>query len=1365
MSKITYRTKIIASLILVILGTVASTFRLQQVNRNYTPAAIGQFLNNELPDKTPGSGNVTSWSIVPAFPNLYFQDPLVITHHPTQNLIFVASRGGNVEYFDNNPNVSNKQNLINLQNETAVVWDGGFLGLAFHPEFGQPNSPNRNYFYVYYTKKNDDGSYGPTNCGDGCFSCFDNPSWWGSYLTLERYSVFEGTLQADKNSRQTLFKIRQYGGTHRGGGPIFGLDGFLYVAIGDQARYQGAQRLDNNFEGGYIRIDVDQKGGNISHAPIRKMGQQVGNGDETSGNGYYIPNDNPWQDGNGGIFEEFWALGHRNPHRISLDRVTGDIWSGEIGEVDREEINLVTKGSNGGWPVWEGNLNISGTKCGVNNLGPGNYKPPITDFNRQEANAIIGGYVYRGAKFPQLYGKYLCGDYSQNRIFTVEPNGNRQTITSFSPGAMITWGEDLNGELYIGRQNGNTNLYQLQANGTSPPAPNLLSQTGAFTDLQNLTVQNGIIPYEMIEPFWSDGTEKYRWVAIPNDGTHNSPQEQVSFSENGNWQFPKGTVMIKHFEYGGKKIETRFEVHGNDGEYYYLSYRWNDQETDAVLGNNAETKNFYINGENFSWYYPSVFDCQTCHQAAAGKVLGLKTRYINSTIDYGPSLGQQNQLLAWSNQGIFNQNIQPSDVNNFTTVAAKDDPNASLELRARSYIDVNCSSCHQPNSGNRAVFDARITNDLTDQQLIYGFLNNSLDLTDPYTVVPQNVPRSMIHHRLNSLASGIAMPPIAKGKVDDAGVQLIADWINSLPPQGPPEADADGTGLIGSYYTGTNFNNFVTNRLDEQVDFNLDNAPVVGVGTGNFSIRWNGFVEAPYSGTYTFYTNSDDGVRLNVNNTSLVDNWTLHGNTEDTGEIYLSKGQKVPILLEFFQEGGGYIITLSWSYDNVPKQTIPKQFLYPCLEQNSPQTNNESICQAGTVTLTATPNQGGTIEWYNAPTGGNLLSSGATFQTSVNQSTTFYAQENVSPNIEYGGLTSRDGIPGLYHGNTGYGMRFDALEPFQLKSAKVYADQPGNRTVIIQNAGGTTILSKTVNIPVGESRITLDFDIPAGQDYIIKLSGDFSNLYRNEGTINYPFTIGNLAKITGATTDDQFLFYYYFYDWEVHSVISDCIYPKRAPATVNIAPCNNRLQAKILLEGFYQAGEQMVSYAAHTNLIPTTQPFSTSPWNYNGQESVSALPTGVLDWVLVMTRNQNGLVLETQAGFININGELMGIDGQLGIPFANPANYFSIHHKSHLAVMSSSPFTSGVYDFTTGTSQATGTGQLKAINGKYTLHSGDYDGNGIINNLDFNLWKTNSATLNQYLNVDGDGNGVINNLDYNLWTRNRSKIGHPPLQY
>ena len=765
------------------------------------PVPIGQFLDGQLPAVMPGDGENLSWSVEPAFPNLQFNSPLVIKPHPRQNRLFVASRDGLIEHFEYDESTNSKEVFVDLTGETGVVWDGGFLGMAFHPDFGKVGSPNRNYFYVYYTAKGPNGEFGGLSCNNTCFSCANNGNFFGSYLRLARYEVFDGTLTVDKSTELQLFNIRQFNGTHRGGGLHFGMDGFLYLAIGDQARRTTAQDIVNNFEGGVIRIDVDQQGGNISHVPRRKMGVEVGESDEFTGVGYYIPNDNPWIVADNSLFEEYFHNGHRNPHRMTMDRVTGEFWIGEVGAGSREEVTIVKKGQNGGWPVYEGNNFRQFRACNSHQLplGQGTYNPPVVDFLRSEANAIIGGYVYRGAKFPSLYGKYLCGGYSQNRLFVIEEDGNgnytKENFTNFTPGRLITWGEGPDAELFMGNQANNTTLYKLKATGSNPPAPVLLSQTGAFSDLITLTPTPGLIPYDLIEPFWSDGADKSRWIAIPNNGTHNTAAEQIQFSENGNWEFPKGTVLIKHFELGGKRLETRFEVKGEDDQYYYLTYKWNDAGTDATLLTTGLEETIMVNGQPQVYHYPSPSECFTCHQAAAGSVLGLRTRFLNKAITY-PSTGQTtNQLVALSSIGAISQNITNAATNNYLTVAAHDDLSQPLELRARSYLDVNCSSCHQPGTGNRAVFDARITTPLAQQNYIDGSVMMPLGLDNPALIREGAVDRSVIHFRMNSLAPTIAMPPLSKNKVDEAGVQVIVDWINSL---GNMDPDNDGDGLPAS---------------------------------------------------------------------------------------------------------------------------------------------------------------------------------------------------------------------------------------------------------------------------------------------------------------------------------------------------------------------------------------------------------------------------------------------------------------------------------------------------------------------------------------------------------------------------------------
>ncbi|MEM8890603.1 MAG: PQQ-dependent sugar dehydrogenase, partial [Bacteroidota bacterium] len=267
---------------------------------------IGKFLNGNLPALTPGGGADLTWDSEIAYPNLRFEEPIYMISHPRERRLYVASRNGLIESFGDSANVSTKETLIDLRSLTSVVHDGGMLGMAFHPDFGDPASPNRNYVYVYHTVRGPDGRSGPFVCDELCFTCFDNAVWYGSYLRLSRFTVTDGTYSADPATEQVLLNIRQLNGSHRGGGLLFGNDGFLYLTIGDQARFDGAQNIVDNFEGGAIRIDVDMQGGQISHPPKRKLGEHAGSLDEISGVGYYIPNDNPWIEADSSIFEEFY---------------------------------------------------------------------------------------------------------------------------------------------------------------------------------------------------------------------------------------------------------------------------------------------------------------------------------------------------------------------------------------------------------------------------------------------------------------------------------------------------------------------------------------------------------------------------------------------------------------------------------------------------------------------------------------------------------------------------------------------------------------------------------------------------------------------------------------------------------------------------------------------------------------------------------------------------------------------------------------------------------------------------------------------------------------------------------------------------
>lgn len=213
------------------------------------------------------------------------------------------------------------------------------------------------------------------------------------------------------------------------------------------------------------------------------------------------------------------------------------------------------------------------------------------------------------------------------------------------------------------------------------------------------------------------------------------------------------------------------------------------------------------------------------------------------------------------------------------------------------------------------------------------------------------------------------------------------------------------------------------------------------------------------------------------------------------------------------------------------------------------------------------------------------------------------------------------------------------------------------------------------------------------------------------------------------------------------------------------------LKIKLLLEGFYdESNNQMSRKLMIDDLLPIYQPFKTAPFHYTGEEYGEDMPTNAVDWVLLEARHPDHLdsVLARKAGILLSDGTVVEADGTAGIKFGGisaSSIHLVVRHKGHLAVMSRGVINlteeTVEYDFRQSAFSAMGTNQLKLKGNYYCQIAGDFDQNGIINSLDFNIWKQNSALVNRYLAWDADGNGIINNLDFNYWKANRSKIGEP----
>ena len=758
------------------------------------PEPIGAYVNGSFPN------NIQQTDIVlePAFPNLTFNAPLSMAVLPDEDKIFIAQRDGQIFYFTDDEAVTEKTMFLDLREEVGAHFDGGFYNMVFHPNFGKPGEIGHNYFYTYYSTPSLTGAHdGPTPQRCKVDALFD-----GSYLVLRRYEVIEGTLQVDLSKTLDMIKIRLYNSTHRGGGMLFGNDGYLYVVVGDQAQHETAQEMEMSFDGGTLRLDVDMDP-TRSHPPTYLMPKDLPRApDEISGQGYYIPNDNPfvgWEN----TFEEYYTLGHRNPHRMTIDRVTGTIIIGEVGSSVHEEINIVESGANYGWPIWEGD--VPRNVCISELLPNTTHKLPLVAFPRAEANSITGGYVYRGTEIPTLQGKYICGDYGGGgEIWAVDVETGEYEQIGTTIGAstkVISFGEDKDGELYV-LPGGNSTaldrsnfepLYKLKLPGGPIVPPSTLSATGAFSDLSSLTPIAGFVPYEMYESFWSDNAEKKRWMMVPNDGAHDSAGEQIEYSESGEWKFPEGTVFIKHFELPvddrkpsiTRRLETRFTIVGKDKKVYGVTYKWRPDGSDADLLDTSMDEVIPITTlsggtRNQTWHYPSPTECLTCHNEAVGGTLGPRTRYLNTDYTYEATGVSSNQLVTLSHLGIIPESITAAEVDALPRNAAKDDNSATLEKRARSYLDLNCGYCHGPATGNRAVFDARINTPLSVSNLFSDRLNQSLGIDGERIIFPGDISRSVLFQRLHATDPNIMMPPLAKSEIDEEGSQLIAEWIGSL---------------------------------------------------------------------------------------------------------------------------------------------------------------------------------------------------------------------------------------------------------------------------------------------------------------------------------------------------------------------------------------------------------------------------------------------------------------------------------------------------------------------------------------------------------------------------------------------------------
>jgi uncharacterized repeat protein (TIGR03806 family) len=770
-----YTVHVAALAALLFVALLPVSLRAQPYGLNSRPA-IAPFLNNVLPEAAPLVSG--SWSCVPAFPNLFFTNAVGLTFVPGTNQLCVWEREGRVWSFQNNSNVAQKKLVLDIHNQCQGWDDSGLLGLAFHPGF----ATNR-FLFCYYTWVIPGTVVGDPNT---------RPPTYVQGKYHDRLARF--TLDADGVAipGSELVLVDQVGDNvwHNGGGMFFHpTNGFLYYTDGDDADTANTQKITNNLFSGVFRIDVDQRGGGISH-PIVK---QPANG--TTAN-YFIPNSNPFV-GVTNALEEFFCLGLRSPHRMTLDPPTGRIFIGDVGAGLLEEVDIIEPGEaalNFQWSVIEGlQGDLTPPYLGIN-------RRPVLDYDHGEGFAVIGGYVYRGSEFAaDLAGKYIFGDNGSRTIWVLDesstpnkkiaiatlPKGSGPNSGSDYTG-LSSFGVDENNELFLCQMSSvGGRIYKLARTAPSPlkPLPVLLSQTGAFTNLTTLTAATGFIPYTVNSPLWSDAAFKSRWIALPTNTA-------ITYAPTGEWSFPRGTVFMKHFDLATndtnpalrKRLETRLLVCDTNGTFYGASYKWRADNSDADLVTLTTNEDITITTASGTrtqtWSYPGRQDCLRCHTLAAGGVLGAKARQLNGNLTYTNTGVTDNQLRAWNYIGMFTAAQNEAALTNVTRLVSVGDSAATLETRVRSYLDANCAHCHRP-GGVPANFDARFDTPLAGQAITNGAVINSLNIAGAKVVLAGSTGQSILYQRVGALGP-IQMPPFAKNVVDTNALTVIAAWINSL---------------------------------------------------------------------------------------------------------------------------------------------------------------------------------------------------------------------------------------------------------------------------------------------------------------------------------------------------------------------------------------------------------------------------------------------------------------------------------------------------------------------------------------------------------------------------------------------------------
>ncbi len=728
----------------------------------------------------------------------------------------------------------------------------GLSGIALHPDF-----ETNQIIYLYYTVPGANHNRLSSFRGNGDFAI---P---GSETVLLDLDPLTGTI-------------------HNGGAMKFGLDGKLYLAVGDGALAGNAQSF-NNLLGKFLRLNEDGS----------------------------IPEDNPFYQSTQGKNRAIWALGFRNPYTFDIQPTSGRIICNDVGGSDFEEVNEVLPGMNYGWPGVEGFL--------TSETPPDKYKDPLYAYDHSQGCAVIGSAFYNPQQLrfpPRYHEKYFFADYCAGYIKVLDPDLS-EVVETFATGierplAMVV---DQNGDMYYlerpglggGSPQDNTStaegrLWKILYTGSG--APNITLQP------EGILVPQGESSTFKVEAS-GDQPLTYQWqrdqvdIAGANDMIYTI--ENITLNDHG----ALFRCVVQNSLGVAVSDEALLEVTENTRPVPEITLPlstllYRAGEAINFEGKASDPEDGILPQSQLTWWIEFHHDEHT-HPALApvSNVLGgsYQVPRVGETSD---NVWYRIYLRATDNQGLSKvvfRDVFPLK----TDITITTDP-AGLN------VNIDGKSSTTPTTvtgvvGIRRTLEAAVTQQ--DQNNFYLFQQWE---SDPGSnLITFDIPETPREYQ--------------------ASYQSI--------PLGP------GDGLLGHYFSEQDqtFEGAVTlKRIDPVIDFNWgDGSPASAISSDFFTARWFGFIQPLISQEYTFYTLSDDGVRLWVDDQLIIDKWIPQAPTEWSGKINLEGGEQYPLKIEYFEQQGGAVLQLWWSTPLTTKSLVPSsQLLRPDLVLAIPDVDRAS---------------------------------------------------------------------------------------------------------------------------------------------------------------------------------------------------------------------------------------------------------------------------------------------------------------------------------------------------------------------------------------------------------------------------------------